>query len=222
MAKMDKKWVVLCSAAITAVYAAGYMTTPGQASSQEALPSYMASSSPSPAGALSPSLLPTASAAPSSGQTVAPSATPTAKPSQQAAQGNQARASVQPSASPQQKPSATTQTAAPQSQSGSAAAPTASASVAPSGAAYKDGTYTGSGSNRRGSIEVTVTIKNGKITTVDVSRYAMHYSQKDIADLPQEVITNQSAKVKNVSGATYSVQAFQGAVESALSKAQNG
>ncbi|MNF12520.1 FMN-binding domain protein [compost metagenome] len=50
----------------------------------------------------------------------------------------------------------------------------------------------------------------------------MHYSQSDIVDLPQEVIANQSAKVKNVSGATYSVQAFTDAVQNALSRAQNG
>ncbi|MNP44390.1 FMN-binding domain protein [compost metagenome] len=67
-----------------------------------------------------------------------------------------------------------------------------------------------------------VTVKSGKIYAVEVSRYAMHYSQSDIVDLPQEVIANQSAKVKNVSGATFSVQAFTDAVQNALNQAQNG
>jgi uncharacterized protein with FMN-binding domain len=85
---------------------------------------------------------------------------------------------------------------------------------------YKDGTYTGMGSNRRGSIEVAVTIKNDKITDVQVTDFAMHYSDSDIVGMPEEVVQKQSAKVTNVSGATYSTQAFQNAVQDALSQAK--
>lgn len=85
---------------------------------------------------------------------------------------------------------------------------------------YKDGSYTGTGNNRRGSIEVSVKIKNDKITHVEVSHYAMHYSESDIAGLPPEVVQKQSAQVTNVSGATYSTLAFQEAVQNALSSAR--
>jgi uncharacterized protein with FMN-binding domain len=85
---------------------------------------------------------------------------------------------------------------------------------------YKDGTYTGTGSNRRGTIETTVTIKNDKITDVVISNFAMHYSESDVVGLPDEVLQNQSAQVMNVSGATYSTQAFEDAIQEALSQAQ--
>jgi uncharacterized protein with FMN-binding domain len=49
----------------------------------------------------------------------------------------------------------------------------------------------------------------------------MHYSERDVVGLPDEVLKNQSAQVDNVSGATYSTQAFQDAVQDALSQAQN-
>jgi uncharacterized protein with FMN-binding domain len=86
---------------------------------------------------------------------------------------------------------------------------------------YKNGTFYGSGSNRRGSIQVAVTIKNDKITDVEISRFAMHYSEDDVALLPQEVIQLQNAQVRNVSGATYSTEAFKGAVQDALTQARN-
>jgi uncharacterized protein with FMN-binding domain len=86
---------------------------------------------------------------------------------------------------------------------------------------YKDGTYQGSGMNRRGSIQAAITIKNDKITDVEIIDFRMHYSESDVVGLPQEVLQNQSAQVNNVSGATYSTQAFEDAVQDALSQAQN-
>jgi uncharacterized protein with FMN-binding domain len=87
---------------------------------------------------------------------------------------------------------------------------------------YKDGIFSGTGSNRRGSIQVAVTIKNDKITDVEISNFAMHYSERDVVGLPDEVLQNQSAQVDNVSGATYSTQAFEDAIQEALFQAQNG
>jgi uncharacterized protein with FMN-binding domain len=86
---------------------------------------------------------------------------------------------------------------------------------------YKEGTFTGTGSNRRGSIQVAVKIKNDKITDVTIRDYGMHYSESDIDGLPDEVVQKQSASVNNVSGATYSTQAFQDAIQDALTQAQN-
>ncbi|MFC6604217.1 FMN-binding protein [Ectobacillus funiculus] len=49
----------------------------------------------------------------------------------------------------------------------------------------------------------------------------MHYSESDIAGLPDEVIQRQSANVDFVSGATYSSQAFTDAIQDALNNAKN-
>ena len=139
MAKMNKKWVALCSTAIGAIYAAGYFATETQATIQQ----------------------------------------------------------------PQQQVQVTQ---------------TKSSQI---NRLYKEGTYMGSGSNRRGSIQVAITIKSDKITDVEISHFAMHYTIDDVVGLPQEVVQKQSAQVRNVSGATYSTQAFKDAIQDALSQARN-
>jgi uncharacterized protein with FMN-binding domain len=140
MAKMDKKWVVLCTTAIGVMYSAGYITTETQANLSQPL---------------------------------------------QQIQTNTHAVSSQVKNQ------------------------------------YKNGTFEGSGSNRRGSIGVKVSISNDKITDVEISHFAMHYSEKDVVGLPEEVIQKQNAQVENVSGATYSTQAFQDAIENALTQARN-
>ncbi|MDO7906277.1 FMN-binding protein [Paenibacillus sp. JX-17] len=162
MAKMDKKWVVLCSAAITAVYAAGYHLT-------------------------DPSL--TDAAIPASAQSHVQSGS---------AAGSLTIDSTASIPAPADKPAA----AAPKR-------------------VYQDGTFTGLGMNRRGSIEVTIKISKDKITDVVISNYGMHYSMSDVADLPAEVIQQQNTSLTNVSGATYSTEAFTDAVNDALAKARN-
>jgi uncharacterized protein with FMN-binding domain len=47
----------------------------------------------------------------------------------------------------------------------------------------------------------------------------LQYPLRDIAGLPGQVVQRQSAQVDIVSRATYSSQAFRGAVSQALSKA---
>ncbi|MGG1550216.1 FMN-binding protein [Paenibacillus ferrarius] len=87
---------------------------------------------------------------------------------------------------------------------------------------YKNGTFYGTGSNRRGTIQLAVTLKNDRIIDVEITNFGMHYSERDVVDLPQEVVHLQSAQVANVSGATYSTQAFKDAVQNALTQALNG
>ncbi|MFF2876071.1 FMN-binding protein [Gottfriedia sp. NPDC057991] len=77
------------------------------------------------------------------------------------------------------------------------------------------------GSNRRGSIQIALKINEDKIIDVEISNYGMHYSENDILNLPNEVVNVQSSQVRNVSGATYSTQAFKDAVQDALLKARN-
>ncbi|MFD1675335.1 FMN-binding protein [Alicyclobacillus fodiniaquatilis] len=87
---------------------------------------------------------------------------------------------------------------------------------------YLDGTYTGSGSNDIGSVEVAVVIKNGKIADVQITSCDTHYPESFIdPQLPQEVVATQSPNVNVVSGATKSTEDFETAVYEALSQAQN-
>lgn len=84
---------------------------------------------------------------------------------------------------------------------------------------FKDGTYTGQGSSRRGDVWVQVQVQGGRIANVTITRSTLQYPLRDIAGLPSQVVQRQSAQVDIVSRATYSSQAFRGAVSQALSKA---
>jgi uncharacterized protein with FMN-binding domain len=170
MKKMDKKWIILCSTAIAAVYSAGYITTESQAVISQ--PSHHAAeNTPMNKYALNNSNVKT-------GKTN--TAVSVKDPSNSAGVSNTQKSSR-----------------------------------------YKEGTFTGTGMNRRGSMDVQVTLKNDRITDVEIRNYGMHYSESDIVGLPNEVVKNQSAQVMNVSGATYSTQAFTDAIQKALYQAQN-
>ncbi|MCM2535434.1 FMN-binding protein [Neobacillus pocheonensis] len=165
MAKMDKKWVILCSTAVAAVYSAGFFSTEAQATKVDL--------------------------------------------QQQAPISIQAKANQSGVSSSNNKQAKVAQSSV------------TSSNTNQTKRLYKDGTFTGMGENRRGSIQVAVTLKNDKITDVEISDFAMHYSENDVVGLPNEVLQKQSAQVTNVSGATYSTQAFEDAVQEALSQAQN-
>jgi uncharacterized protein with FMN-binding domain len=164
MAKMDKKWVILCSTAVAAVYATGYFSTEAQAIKMDAAP--------------------------------------------------QPKISIQAKAKPAGQSSA-------QPNAAKSTTNTTVASAAQPKQIYKDGTFNGTGMNRRGEIEVAVTLSKDKITNVQISNWGMHYAESDITNLPGEVVQRQSANVDYVSGATYSSQAFMDAVQDALNQAHN-
>ena len=84
----------------------------------------------------------------------------------------------------------------------------------------KDGVYSGWGRSRHGDIEATVAIKNGKITEAFISQCLTQYSCSWVAALPPQVVARQSAEVDYVSGATQSTNAFYYAVIAALKKAK--
>jgi uncharacterized protein with FMN-binding domain len=86
--------------------------------------------------------------------------------------------------------------------------------------AYRDGTYAGSGNSRRGGVDVAVTIQGGRIVGVELTRVTTQYPASRIARLPGQAIERQSAQVDRVTGATYSAQAFQQAVQQALVQAR--
>ncbi|ALM26860.1 MULTISPECIES: FMN-binding protein [Bacillus] len=83
-----------------------------------------------------------------------------------------------------------------------------------------DGTFSGTGSNEIGSISVSVTIKQGNITSVEITSDNTRYGQSSISSLPNEVVIRQSADVDTVSGATLSTQDFETAVAQALEQAK--
>jgi len=87
-------------------------------------------------------------------------------------------------------------------------------------AAYKDGTYTGTGTSRHGNITASVVVQGGKIVSADITQCGTRYPCSDIASLPGQVVARQSAPVNLVSGATDSSHAYQGAIQNALMQAK--
>lgn len=86
--------------------------------------------------------------------------------------------------------------------------------------AYKDGIYSGWGTSRHGDIEATVQIKGGRIEAAIISQCLTQYSCSLISELPIQVVLRQSPEVDFVSGATQSTNAFYYAVIAALKKAK--
>jgi uncharacterized protein with FMN-binding domain len=95
------------------------------------------------------------------------------------------------------------------------AMPVAAAATGP----LRDGTYTGVGSSRHGSIQVAVVIRGGQITSAEITQCGTRYPCSKVDRLPGEVLARQSASVDVVSGATDSTTAYRGAVISALAQA---
>ena len=89
---------------------------------------------------------------------------------------------------------------------------------------WKDGTYTGSGKGFGGNISVKVTVKDGKIKSIDVtsaSGETASYFSKAKGIIPK-MISGQTTNVDVASGATYSSNGIIKAVRNALSKAGTG
>ncbi|MES2169964.1 MAG: FMN-binding protein [Actinomycetota bacterium] len=116
--------------------------------------------------------------------------------------------SATPSVSPTSTPSAT---------------PSASA---PAAASAASGTYTGaSESTPFGNVQVQIVVSAGKITDVkalqltDQGGRSVEISNYAAPILRSEVLKAQSAKVQNVSGATYTTEGYVSSAQSAIDKA---
>jgi uncharacterized protein with FMN-binding domain len=92
--------------------------------------------------------------------------------------------------------------------------------VADSVKRLKDGTYKGWGTSRHGDIEAAVEIKAGRIVNAYITQCLTRYSCDRIAVIIPQVVARQSAEVDFVSGATQSTNAFYYAILEALSKAK--
>ena len=85
---------------------------------------------------------------------------------------------------------------------------------------WNDGTYTGSARGFGGTVSVKVTIRNGKITSIQTSGKHETSSYWNRAQAVKgRIIKAQNPKVDAVSGATYSSNGIMNAVISALNKA---
>jgi uncharacterized protein with FMN-binding domain len=84
---------------------------------------------------------------------------------------------------------------------------------------YADGTYSGTGTSRFGNVSVSVTVAGGAMSNVQITRVTTSYPVSRIASLPAQVVQKQTANVNIVTGATYSSQAFEQAVQQALTQA---
>ncbi|MGE5672645.1 MAG: FMN-binding protein [Mycobacterium leprae] len=192
--KMGKKMVALCSAAIGAIYAAGYVVTlPGSAQA---------------AGIMNTN---TTAAAP---QTQQQQTVPGPGGRHRGHDGEGFHGDDGQTAGIYGQGKTNTYGG---SQGSTTTAPSSS-STAKTGS-YKDGTYTGSGTNRFGTVSVAVTIKSGKISNVQITGCNTHYPESYISRLPSQVISRQSAQVDFVTGATRSSEDFQAAVQQALRQA---
>lgn len=98
-----------------------------------------------------------------------------------------------------------------------AAAPTSATPTTTAG--YKDGTYVAVGTSRHGDVEVTVTVRKGRMVAAAISGCSTRYPCSVIAALPGQTVALQTAEVDFVSGATDSSAAYREAVAAALAQA---
>jgi uncharacterized protein with FMN-binding domain len=81
----------------------------------------------------------------------------------------------------------------------------------------EDGTYRGEYSGFPIKVVVDVTVRDSKITSVDLVKH-QHGQGADAEVMPGRIVESQSLKIDTVSGATYSSKAILIAVERALLK----
>jgi uncharacterized protein with FMN-binding domain len=213
--------ITLSSAAIVAIYAAGYhRTSPAAHRFDSQIPQQRTSATIAIATP-PPAANPGAAAAPP----VSSSAAPANKKNTKKPANPDRKAA--PSSASDSTGSSVSSTSAP-SPASTTNPPAVAAPAVPAKSAYKDGVYLGWGSCRHGDIEASVTIQDGKIALVAISQCLTRYSCGWIApkipgaglpDLPSQVVERQGPKVDYVSGATESSYAFADAVVAALSKA---
>lgn len=105
-------------------------------------------------------------------------------------------------------------------------ATTPSTTTASSGT-YKDGSYTGTtASNYFDNIQVAIVISGGKITDIttptlygDTGR-SQSINSYAVPQLKDQALSSQSASIDGVSGASYTTQAYEQSLQSALDQAK--
>ncbi len=85
---------------------------------------------------------------------------------------------------------------------------------------FKDGSYSGSGQGRNGNIDVVVTVKDGKISNIEVASHSdtENLAQKVFRLISKNIIAQQSLNVDAVAGATQTSKGFIEAIKGSLGK----
>jgi len=224
--KVANGLVAMSSAAVMAVYAAGYTRTRAAAQRLDAQTEERRPPAPVAASPLTPSSAPEA----------APIPAPAAAPKVQSAVAAPAEAAApaapgvpQPAADVPATPEVVAAPAPvpapppaqPEVPAAAIVPPAAPAPfVPPNAPRWKDGTFLGWGTSRHGDIQASVVIEGGHIASATIAQCLTRYSCSVIEKLPPEVAQRQSPEVDYVSGATQSTNAFYYAVVDALSKAK--
>ena len=211
--RVTRRLIVMSSAAILAVYAAGYFKT------ESAADQVAAQQAPPPANI--PAVATPTTSADSPFLAQAPIASPTPVPTAVEAQIARARGEDDDSetASAPTAP-VPTATSVPPTVAAPKTTTTAPKPTATPTSRYRDGKYTGTGSSRHGDVQATVVVKGGKIVSANIDGCMTRYPCSVIRDLPGEVVQQQTANVDFISGASDSSSAYQEAVANALSQAQ--
>ena len=231
--KVANSLVAMSSAAVLAVYSAGYVRTRPAADriAKQALERTLARQVP-PVGAapddpsekigreeglgIATAPLPPAAAIPKRTTVVAPKPAAPSTPANAAIHVPSTGAAPVPAETPE--PVST-----PASTAVTSLVPLVSEQPAPPPPApkvWKDGRYIGWGGSRHGDIQATVVIESGRIVSAEITDCQTRYPCDVIEKLPAQVITRQSPNVQRVSGATESADAFYSAVYFALKQAQ--
>jgi uncharacterized protein with FMN-binding domain len=85
---------------------------------------------------------------------------------------------------------------------------------------YKDGTYTGVGQGKSPDLRVAVTIKDDKITNVEIVSNNETNGKEALSTIPRKIVDTQSTDVDVVSGATMTSKGIMEAVNDALIQAE--
>lgn len=86
---------------------------------------------------------------------------------------------------------------------------------------YKDGSYSASAQGYGGDVSVTVTVKNGKIVTVDIGPHSEtpEVATTALDTVPKNIVMANSTSVDGVAGATVTSNAIKNAATEALKQA---
>ena len=225
--KVANSLVAMSSAAVLAVYAAGYTRTRSAAQQLETQSVERRPANPAPLRAATLPVPATAAALsePATHETAAAEPTEPAVTKQAALAApveSKASALVDPAAPAVVAVPEPTTLPAEKAEEQKAELPTVAppAPVPPAAPIYKDGTYLGWGTSRHGDIQASVVIEGGRIASATIAQCWTRYSCSVIAQLPPQVAQRQSPEVDFVSGATQSANAFYYGVVDALSKAK--
>jgi uncharacterized protein with FMN-binding domain len=111
--------------------------------------------------------------------------------------------------------------------SSSSSSTSAGTGTAPISTGLRDGTFTGSAStNKYGDVQIQIIVATGKITNVGIVQYpdrdgkSVRINNDAIPRLIAGTLSAQSAKVDNVSGATYTSTSYKHSLQSAIDEAR--